>query len=84
MRVSADPIDAGYRVDFASFDVTLDGQSMRYVVTADAAAGEVICVDLDADGRPICRDGSVQLKKMHGRVELSRRSAVRLSSDREE
>jgi hypothetical protein len=76
MRVSADPTDAGYRADFASFDVILDSQSMRYVVTADDAAGEVICVDLDALGQPLYGDGSVQLKKMHGRVELIRRSAV--------
>jgi hypothetical protein len=71
-RISIDSNDPGYREDHGNFLVLLDGEMVRFVLTADEVAGEILCDLLDDEGDPVSRDGEWVLQKRTGRVEIRR------------
>ena len=82
MRISIDARDPGFRAyaeacdQGITFNVTLDGERVRSVHTADDLTGEVIVPARDAGGH-IMRDprqpGEILLETRRGRVRIVRR-----------
>jgi hypothetical protein len=69
-RISLDPSDPSYRRDHGDFVVLLDGSPVPFAITADAIAGEVLCTEVDDEGRPIA-DGDLWVwRRKCGRVEI--------------
>ncbi|ACL61434.1 hypothetical protein [Methylobacterium nodulans] len=82
MRISIDARDPGFRTyaeardQGITFNVTLDGERVRSVHTADDLTGEVIVPARDAGGHLMfdpCQPSKTLLETRRGRVRIVRR-----------
>jgi len=74
MRISARRGDPGYELwcckRVEGIRVQLDGEEIKFCVTADEELGKVIAQRRSADGQPIAINGELQFKTMKGEVHI--------------
>jgi hypothetical protein len=74
MRISVNPDSPFFDASFPSVDPYLNGRLIMGVVEASEGEGWVDILDADDAGRVIRTGDELQLRRLHGHVELQRDS----------
>lgn len=74
MRITVLDDDPGKRINpgVERYEIRLDGEIIKYCLTADDDKGLVICAIADERGHMRARNGEVEKTMLYGRVEIRR------------